>query len=68
MARPRGKIRDRYRDDNEFRKYADDYLAQFDRVLAEAKEVDPENILSATFLTADVGKLYLVLSTILGRK
>jgi hypothetical protein len=62
------KIRDRYRDDPEFRKYADDYLAQFERVLSEAKEIDPENILSATFLTADVGKLYLVLSTILGRR
>jgi hypothetical protein len=62
-----GKIRDRYRDDSEFRRYADEYLMQFDRVLNEAKEVDPENILSATFLTADVGKLYLVLSTILGR-
>ena len=54
-------------DDSEFRRYADEYLMQFDRVLNEAKEVDPENILSATFLTADVGKLYLVLSTILGR-
>src|SRR5262249_47446709 len=60
------KIRDRYEGDQEFRKYVTDYLTQFDKLLAEAKEIDAENILSATFLTADVGKLYLVLSSLLG--
>ena len=45
---------DRYEEDAEFRRYATDYLTQFDRVMAEAKEIDPENVLSSTFLTSDV--------------
>ncbi len=36
-------------------------------LLAQATDCDPENLLSTTFLTADVGKLYLILSRSLGR-
>ncbi|MBI3452095.1 MAG: hypothetical protein HY057_04550 [Rhodospirillales bacterium] len=61
-------IKRKFQDDPEFRKYVTDYLSQFERLLADAKDADPENILSATFLTADVGKLYMVLAGILGRK
>ena len=62
------EVQGRYHDDPEFRKYVDDYLLQFNRLLAEAKETDPENILSATFLSSDVGKLYLMLTSTLGRR
>lgn len=63
-----GKIQTRYREDAEFRRYVTDYLTQFDKLLSDARETDPENILSATFLSSDVGKLYLVLSTTIGWK
>ena len=33
-----------------------------------ARDTDPENVVSTTFLTADVGKLYLMLREILGKK
>ena len=33
----------------------------------QAQNCDPENVLSATFLTADVGKLYLLLARSIGR-
>ncbi|HEX9466308.1 MAG TPA: hypothetical protein VGB82_27225, partial [Alphaproteobacteria bacterium] len=62
------KVQGRYHEDPEFRKYVDDYLAQFDRLLVESRETDPENILSATYLSSDVGKLYLMLTSTLGRK
>ena len=42
-------------------------MKQFEGLLAQANDCDPENMLSATFLTADVGKLYLILSRSLGR-
>jgi hypothetical protein len=43
-------------------------MSQFDKLLDDAKEGDPENVLAAAFLTSDVGKLYMVLGGILGRK
>jgi hypothetical protein len=49
------------------RRYVTQYVDQFDRLLAEAKECDPEQLLHSTFLTADVGKLYLTLCSVLGR-
>ena len=42
-------------------------MNQFESLLAQATDCDPEQVLSATFLTADVGKLYLLLSRSLGR-
>ena len=62
------KVQARYHEDPEFRKYVDEYLAQFDKLLVEARDTDPENILSATFLSSDVGKLYLMLTSTMGRR
>jgi hypothetical protein len=62
------KVQTRYHEDPEFRKYVDEYLAQFDKLLVEARDTDPENILSATFLSSDVGKLYLMLTSTMGRR
>jgi hypothetical protein len=61
-------IRQRFRDDGDFRRYVLDYLSQFERLRADALAADPENILSATILTSDVGKLYIVLSGIIGKE
>ena len=36
-------------------------------LLGQSQPVDPESVLSAAFITADVGKLYLILAKSLGR-
>ena len=60
-------IKERYEEDEKFRDQVSRYIKQFEGLLAQANDCDPENVLSATFLTADVGKLYLILSRSLGR-
>ena len=57
----------KYREDDEFRRYVRRYLDHFERLLSEANESDPENLLNPTFLSADVGKLYLLLAGAIGR-
>ena len=39
----------------------------FERLLKESQAVDPENLLHSTFMTGDVGKLYLLLCRATGR-
>jgi hypothetical protein len=36
-------------------------------LLGQSQQVDSESVLSAAFITADVGKLYLILAKSLGR-
>ena len=61
-------VRQKFRDNSDFRRYVLDYLSQFERLRADALAADPENILSATILTSDVGKLYIVLSEMVGKQ
>ena len=61
-------VQKRYGEDPEFRRYVNDYLTQYDRLIADAREADPENVLVSTFLSADVGKLYMTLASIVGWK
>ena len=61
------QIEDRYESDEEFRNKVTRYMNQFESLLTQATDCDQEQVLSATFLTADVGKLYLLLSRSLGR-
>jgi hypothetical protein len=42
-------------------------MDQFEQLLAQARTVDRADVMGATFVTADVGKLYLVLANALGR-
>ena len=56
-----------YRENPEFRDYAGRYLSEFERVLREAAKRDPDNILRTTFLSSDVGKVYMILARALGR-
>jgi hypothetical protein len=37
-------------------------------LLTEAQGSDPQNLLHSTFMTADVGKLYILLCHALGRE
>lgn len=56
-----------YENDSDFRKYADHYLELFENLLAQATVCDPESLLSSAFVTADVGKVYVLLSRAVGR-
>ena len=60
-------IKARFEADQRFRIEANRYIKQFETLLDQATDCDPENLLSTTFLTADVGKLYIILSRSLER-
>ena len=60
-------IKARFEADERFRIEANRYIKQFETLLDQATDCDPENLLSTTFLTADVGKLYIILSRSLER-
>ena len=60
-SRDAEKIRSRYRDDGDFRRFADQYVSEFREIMTEAGTVDHSELLSDAFITADVGKVYLLL-------
>ena len=66
-VRARQVIREKYDRDVNFRACALRYLDHFEKLLAEANESDLENLLSSTFLSADVGKLYMLRARAVGR-
>jgi hypothetical protein len=61
-------IAQRYSQDSEFRDYVNRYLADFEGLVKEARQRDHRNVLSTTFLSSDIGKLYLLLGRALGRE
>jgi hypothetical protein len=60
-------IEQRFDRDDRFRDMVSRYMNKFEDLLRESNTADPESVLNATFITADVGKLYLVLSRSLDR-
>ena len=60
-------IREKYQLDGEFRDYVTRYLSEFEVLLVEAKKRDQEGLLKNTFLSSDVGKVYMLLARALGR-
>jgi hypothetical protein len=64
----RGEVEKLYERDPKFRDQAGRYMSQFESLLNQANDSDPDQVLSAAFLTADVGKLYLLLARSLGRQ
>ena len=62
-----GRITEKLKVDDEMRQYVTRFGDEFDRLGSESESVDPENLLHSTFMTADVGRLYLLLTRSLGR-
>jgi hypothetical protein len=60
-------VQEQYRDNGEFREHVSRYLEHFEDLLEEAREHDPENLVSAAYLSSDVGKLYMLLGRALNR-
>ena len=60
-------IKEKYQTDSEFRDYVSRYLTEFEVVLDEAKKRDQEGLLKSTFLSSDVGKVYMLLARALDR-
>ena len=65
--KPLGAIKTKFAEDETFRRYVTRYVEEFERLLAQANEADPENLLSSAFVTSDVGRLYVALSRAIGR-
>jgi nicotinamide riboside kinase len=60
-------LRAKYRDDPVFRGHVDAYVRQFESLRAASVAADPDAILTAAFLTSDIGKLYMFLSAAIER-
>ena len=60
-------IRDKYRDNRDFREQVSLYLERFETLLEAAQKYDREKLVSAAYLSSDVGKLYLLLARALDR-
>ena len=57
----RDRVRDKFKNDEEFRRYVLEYLSEFEGILNQSKRIDRSDVLESVFLSADVGKLYLLL-------
>ncbi len=60
-------IKSQFHEDSEFREHVNRYLKLFEEAVEQAEQNDPEEVLSSTLLSSDVGKLYLLLSRALER-
>lgn len=63
-----GRLMTAWGNDASFRSRVESYLSTFEELLRQANESDPSKMLHMTFLTGDLGKLYMYLSDALGMR
>ena len=56
-----------YQADGTFRDYVTRYLEEFEKLLDESAKRDTDSMLHATFLSSDMGKVYMILARALDR-
>jgi hypothetical protein len=61
------EIRRKYERDGEFRKAVDNYIGDFERLLAQVSRDDADPSVSRNYLTSDTGKVYTMLAHASGR-
>ena len=64
---PHAKIAERYQSNAEFRGDADRYMAQFEALLSDAADKNPDGLLAETYMSSDTGKVYALLAEATGR-
>jgi len=64
---PHTRIGERYQSNAEFRGDADRYMAQFEMLLSDAAEKNPDGLLADTYMSSDIGKVYALLAEATGR-
>jgi methyl-accepting chemotaxis protein len=65
---PHEKIRTKYANDTEFRSYVQKFIRQFEDLFEQAHVNDHGELLTATFLSSDIGHLYALICTATGRE
>jgi len=61
------EIRRRYRSDWDFRHTVERYLSEFEQLLEDLADDDPDQVVVRTYLTSDTGKVYTMLAHAAGR-
>jgi hypothetical protein len=61
------EVRRRYRRDPDFRQTVERYLTEFERLLEDVAQDDPEEVVVRTYLISDTGKVYTMLAHAAGR-
>jgi hypothetical protein len=61
------RIRRAYEASAPFRRAADEFVAQFDRLMADARENDVDGVVQAALATSDVGRIATLLRTALSQ-
>jgi hypothetical protein len=61
------EISQRYDRDGEFRATVDRYIGDFERLLREAEQNDPEGRVMQNYMTSETGRVYLLLAHASGR-
>jgi hypothetical protein len=61
-------VRQKYHVDSDFRAHVDRFIRQFEKLEERALQLDSDKLVHHAFMTADVGKVYILLSEALGRR
>ena len=65
---PMDKVRNKFASDSEFRSYVQRFIRQYEELHDQAVANDHGDLLGATFMSSDVGKLYQLLCSAAGRE